>query len=84
MQASAADTEGRIGGCCLCNCAGGGGLLLPHGYVQSVLGAGIQCQRCAAGMNNKAAADDWRIKLAMPLLVLFDWLMAQQRIARYL
>lgn len=39
---------------------------------------------CAGGMNNKAIADDWRIKVAMPLFLLIDWLLLQPNIARYL
>lgn len=39
---------------------------------------------CAGGMNNKAIADDWRIKLAMPLFLLIDWLLQQPKLARRL
>lgn len=39
---------------------------------------------CAGGMNNKAIADDWRIKLAMPIFLLIDWLLLQPTIARRL
>ena len=39
---------------------------------------------CAGGMNNKAISDDWRIKVAMPLLLLIDLLLNQEKIARYL
>ena len=36
---------------------------------------------CAGGMNNKAIVDDWRIKLLLPLLWFFDFLLKQRRIA---
>lgn len=36
---------------------------------------------CAGGMNNKAVVDDWRIKLLLPLLWLFDFLLKQRGIA---
>ncbi|KAI4339671.1 hypothetical protein MLD38_024586 [Melastoma candidum] len=36
---------------------------------------------CAGGMNNKAVVDDWRIKLLLPLLWFFDFLLRQPRIA---
>ncbi|KAH6775118.1 alpha/beta-Hydrolases superfamily protein [Perilla frutescens var. hirtella] len=39
---------------------------------------------CAGGMNNKAIVDDWRIKLLLPLLWLFDFLLKQRGIAAYL
>jgi pimeloyl-ACP methyl ester carboxylesterase len=39
---------------------------------------------CAGGMNNKAISDDWRIKLALPLFYLIDWLFSQPTIARSL
>ena len=31
----------------------------------------------------QAAADDWRLKLAYPLLMLLDFLLARRRIAQY-
>ena len=31
----------------------------------------------------QAAADDWRLKLLYPLLMLLDYLLARRRIARY-
>ncbi|KAL4184213.1 hypothetical protein AMTRI_Chr11g102220 [Amborella trichopoda] len=36
---------------------------------------------CAGGMNNKAIVDDWRIKILLPLLWLFDFLLKQRGIA---
>lgn len=39
---------------------------------------------CAGGMNNKAIVDDWRIKLLLPLLWLFDFLLNQRGIASFL
>lgn len=36
---------------------------------------------CAGGMNNKAVTDDWRLKLALPLLWLIDFLLQQPSIA---
>ena len=45
---------------------------------------GVVLLNCAGGMNNKAIADDWRIKLAMPLFLLIDWLLNQPKIARRL
>ncbi len=46
--------------------------------------AGTVLVNCAGGMNNKAIADDWRIKLAMPLFLFIDWLLSQPKIARRL
>lgn len=39
---------------------------------------------CAGGMNNKAVVDDWRIKLLLPLLWLFDFLLNQRGIASFI
>lgn len=36
---------------------------------------------CSGGMNNKAVVDDWRIKLLLPLLWLFDFLLKQRGLA---
>lgn len=46
--------------------------------------AGVALLNCAGGMNNKAIADDWRIKLAMPLFLLIDWILQQPTLARRL
>ena len=35
-------------------------------------------------MNNKSVSEDWRVKLAMPLFLLIDWLLAQPKLALYL
>jgi hypothetical protein len=45
---------------------------------------GVALLNCAGGMNNKAISDDWRIKLAMPLFLLIDFLLSQPPVARYL
>ncbi|KAF5450036.1 hypothetical protein F2P56_030418 [Juglans regia] len=42
---------------------------------------GLVLLNCAGGMNNKAIVDDWRIKLLVPLLWLFDFLLSQRGIA---
>lgn len=42
---------------------------------------GLVLLNCAGGMNNKAVVDDWRIKLLLPLLWLFDFLLKQRGIA---
>uniref|UniRef100_A0A1D1XNZ7 Putative hydrolase yugF n=2 Tax=Anthurium amnicola TaxID=1678845 RepID=A0A1D1XNZ7_9ARAE len=42
---------------------------------------GLVLLNCAGGMNNKAIVDDWRIKLLLPLLWLFDLLLKQRWIA---
>ncbi|XP_062151347.1 pheophytinase, chloroplastic isoform X2 [Alnus glutinosa] len=42
---------------------------------------GLVLLNCAGGMNNKAIVDDWRIKLLLPLLWLFDFLLSQRGIA---
>ena len=42
---------------------------------------GLVLLNCAGGMNNKAIVDDWRIKLLLPLLWLFDFLLRQRGIA---
>jgi pimeloyl-ACP methyl ester carboxylesterase len=39
---------------------------------------------CAGGLNNKALQDDWRIKLAMPIFLLIDALLMNEKIGRYL
>lgn len=46
--------------------------------------SGVCLLNCAGGMNNKSVAEDWRVKLAMPLFLLIDWLLAQPKLARYL
>lgn len=45
---------------------------------------GLVLLNCAGGMNNKAIVDDWRIKLLLPLLWFFDFLLNQRRIATFL
>ncbi|XP_071919480.1 uncharacterized protein [Coffea arabica] len=45
---------------------------------------GLVLLNCAGGMNNKAIVDDWRIKLLLPLLWFFDFLLNQRRIAAFL
>ncbi|KAL2513351.1 alpha/beta-Hydrolases superfamily protein [Abeliophyllum distichum] len=45
---------------------------------------GLVLLNCAGGMNNKAIVDDWRIKLLLPLLWFFDFLLKQKGIASYL
>lgn len=47
----------------------------PKGHTQ---------QRTVPALQNKAISDDPRIKLAMPLFLLIDWLLSQPRVARYL
>lgn len=42
---------------------------------------GVVLLNCAGGMNNKAIVDDWRIKLLLPLLLFFDFLLRQRGIA---
>lgn len=46
--------------------------------------SGVVLFNCAGGMNNKAISDDWRIKLAMPLFLLIDWILNQPKLARRL
>ena len=48
--------------------------------------AGVVLLNCAGGMNNKAvgSVEDWRIRLATPLLLLIDYLLQQPRVARFL
>ncbi|EYU22782.1 hypothetical protein ABFS82_03G117500 [Erythranthe guttata] len=45
---------------------------------------GLVLFNCSGGMNNKAIVDDWRIKLLLPLLWFFDFLLKQRGIASYL
>ncbi|KAL3499710.1 hypothetical protein ACH5RR_038803 [Cinchona calisaya] len=45
---------------------------------------GLVLLNCAGGMNNKAIVDDWRIKLLLPLLWFFDFLLSQRWIASFL
>ncbi|KAA8546203.1 hypothetical protein F0562_003058 [Nyssa sinensis] len=42
---------------------------------------GLVLLNCAGGMNNKAIVDDWRIKVLLPLLWFFDFLLKQRGIA---
>ncbi|CAL1414144.1 unnamed protein product [Linum trigynum] len=42
---------------------------------------GLVLLNCAGGMNNKAVVDDWRIRLLLPLLWFFDFLLNQRPIA---
>ncbi|PKA54652.1 hypothetical protein AXF42_Ash000487 [Apostasia shenzhenica] len=42
---------------------------------------GLVLLNCAGGMNNKVILDDWRIRLILPLLWLFDILLKQRVIA---
>ncbi|XP_031384650.1 pheophytinase, chloroplastic isoform X2 [Punica granatum] len=42
---------------------------------------GLVLLNCAGGMNSKAIVDDWRIKLLLPLLWFFDFLLKQRGIA---
>ncbi len=46
--------------------------------------SGVVLFNCAGGMNNKAISDDWRIKLAMPIFLLIDWILNQPKLARRL
>lgn len=46
--------------------------------------SGVVLFNCAGGMNNKAISDDWRIKLAMPIFNLIDWILNQPKLARRL
>ncbi|KAL0437906.1 UNVERIFIED_CONTAM: hypothetical protein Slati_2273600 [Sesamum latifolium] len=59
-------------------------LIFSHDRIKSVPGARLVLFNCAGGMNNKAIVDDWRIKLLLPLLWLFDFLLKQKGIASYL
>lgn len=45
---------------------------------------GLVLLNCAGGMNNKAIVSDWRIKLFLPLLWFFDYLLKQKGIASVL
>ncbi|KAL4425609.1 hypothetical protein ABPG75_009625 [Micractinium tetrahymenae] len=51
----------------------------PQGQV-----AALALLNCTGGMNNKAISDDWRIKLAMPILNLIDFLLNRRPIAQRL
>lgn len=46
--------------------------------------AGLALLNIAGGMNNKAASDDWRIKLAAPLFALIDFVLSIPPVARAL
>lgn len=45
---------------------------------------GLVLLNCAGGMNNKAIVDDWRIRLLLPLLWFFDFLLRQRGIASFI
>ncbi|KAK8950742.1 hypothetical protein KSP39_PZI004654 [Platanthera zijinensis] len=59
--------------------------ILLHGATRNKATGGlvraIVLLNCAGGMNNKAIVDDWRIRLILPLLWLFDFLLNQRIIA---
>lgn len=57
-------------------------LMVSSSYPDKV--RSVTLLNCAGGLNNKAVADDWRIKIAMPLFLLIDFLLKQPRIARYI
>lgn len=45
---------------------------------------GIALLNCAGAMNNKSLTDDWRIRLALPLFLLIDFLLKIKPVADYL
>ncbi|CAI5524276.1 unnamed protein product [Closterium sp. Naga37s-1] len=58
-------------------------LTTPHRPPPCVPGAALPGEEvagvlvnCAGGLNNKAIQDDWRIRLALPLFLLIDWLLS--------
>ncbi|XP_031479280.1 pheophytinase, chloroplastic-like [Nymphaea colorata] len=59
-------------------------LIAAASESQQGLVRGLVLLNCAGGMNNKAIVDDWRIKLLLPFLLLFDFLLRQRRIASFL
>lgn len=63
------------------NSVGSLACLIAASESSSSLVAGLVLLNCAGGMNNKAIVDDWRIKLLLPLLWLFDFLLKQKVIA---
>ncbi|XP_027365223.1 pheophytinase, chloroplastic isoform X2 [Abrus precatorius] len=63
------------------NSVGSLACLIAASDSSQTLVKGIVLLNCAGGMNNKAIVDDWRIKLLLPLLWLFDFLLKQKRIA---
>ncbi|XP_051123547.1 pheophytinase, chloroplastic isoform X5 [Andrographis paniculata] len=69
---------------CVIAAAAAGSAVLSQAESSGSLVRGLVLLNCAGGMNNKAIVDDWRIKLLLPLLWLFDFLLKQKRIASYL
>ncbi|KAK7278348.1 hypothetical protein RJT34_23376 [Clitoria ternatea] len=63
------------------NSVGSLACLIAASDSSQTLVRGIVLLNCAGGMNNKAIVDDWRIKLLLPLLWLFDFLLKQKGIA---
>ncbi|KAK7344081.1 hypothetical protein VNO77_13328 [Canavalia gladiata] len=63
------------------NSVGSLACLIAASDSSQTLVRGIVLLNCAGGMNNKAIVDDWRIKLLLPLLWLFDFLLNQNGIA---
>ena len=45
---------------------------------------GIAMLNCAGAMNNKGLKDDWRIRAALPIFYLIDFLLSIRPIAQYL
>lgn len=43
---------------------------------------GLALINCAGGMNNKARTDDWRVKVALPLFLLIDFVLKTRFIAK--
>ncbi|KAJ0025077.1 hypothetical protein Pint_06873 [Pistacia integerrima] len=56
-------------------------ILLPLQESSQNLVQGLVLLNCVGGMNNNAIVDDWRIKLLLPLLWFFDFLLKQKVIA---
>ncbi|XP_061345846.1 pheophytinase, chloroplastic [Gastrolobium bilobum] len=63
------------------NSVGSLACLIAASDSSQTLVRGIVLLNCAGGMNNKAIVDDWRIKLLLPFLWLFDFLLKQKGIA---
>lgn len=58
--------------------------LLAAAAAPSSTVAAVALVNVAGGMNNKAASDDWRIKLATPIFALIDFLLSIPPVARAL
>lgn len=92
LTAAAEDTAGAVRGLVLLNCAGG----MNNKAISGEASCACACRKykcsigCWVGLGSASVpppprppcvTDDWRIKLAMPLFLLIDWILLQPKLA---